>query len=132
MRTSTSKQRSPSSPRSAEAPTQRRFEPTAPTPELSARQSAVLGVLRAKMDANKHVEAKVAVLAEIGRGPDTTAFRTNCANTGTERAPKRGTRSASRQDGCEQARRSKGRRPRRDRPRPRHNGVSNQLRQHRN
>ena len=53
----------------AEAPTQRRFEPTAPTPELSARQSAVLGALRAKMDANKHVEAKVAVLAEAANIP---------------------------------------------------------------
>jgi uncharacterized membrane protein len=47
-----------------EAPTQRRVEPTAPTPELSARQSAVLRALRAKMDANKQVEAKAAVLAE--------------------------------------------------------------------
>ena len=52
-----------------EAPTQRRFEPTAPTPELSARQSAVLGALRAKMDANKQVEAKVAVLAEAANIP---------------------------------------------------------------
>jgi hypothetical protein len=48
----------------AEAPTQRRFEPTATAPELSARQSAVLGALHAKMDANKQVEAKAAVLAE--------------------------------------------------------------------
>jgi hypothetical protein len=52
-----------------EAPTQRRFEPTAPTPELSARQSAVLGALRAKMDANKQVEAKAAVLAEAANVP---------------------------------------------------------------
>jgi hypothetical protein len=52
-----------------EAPTQRRFEPTAPTPELSARQSAVLGALRAKMDANKQVEAKAAVLAEAANIP---------------------------------------------------------------
>ncbi len=52
-----------------EAPTQRRFEPTAPTPELSARQSAVLGALRAKMDANKQVEAKAAVLAEAANTP---------------------------------------------------------------
>ena len=51
-----------------EAPT-RRFEPTAPTPELSARQSAVLGALRAKMDANKQVEAKAAVLAEAANVP---------------------------------------------------------------
>jgi hypothetical protein len=52
-----------------EAPTQRRFEPTAPTPGLSARQSAVLGALRAKMDANKQVEAKAAVLAEAANVP---------------------------------------------------------------
>ena len=52
-----------------EAPTQRRFEPTAPTPELSARQSAVLGALRAKMDSNKQVEAKAAVLAEAANVP---------------------------------------------------------------
>jgi hypothetical protein len=52
-----------------EAPTQRRFEPTAPTPELSARQSAVLGALRANMDANKQVEAKAAVLAEAAQIP---------------------------------------------------------------
>ena len=52
-----------------EAPTQRRVIPTAPTPGLSARQSAVLGALRAKMDANKHVEAKAAVLAEAANIP---------------------------------------------------------------
>jgi hypothetical protein len=52
-----------------EAPTQRRVEPTAPTPELSARQSAVLGALRAKMDADKQVEAKAAVLAEAAQIP---------------------------------------------------------------
>jgi hypothetical protein len=52
-----------------EAPTQRRFEPTPPTPELSARQSGVLGALRAKMDANKQVEAKAAVLAEAAKVP---------------------------------------------------------------
>ncbi len=52
-----------------EATTQRRFEPTAPTPELSARQSAVLGALRAKMDANKQVEEKAAVLAEASNVP---------------------------------------------------------------
>jgi hypothetical protein len=51
----------------AEAPTQRRFEPTAPTPELS--ESAVLGALRAKMDVNKQVEAKAAVLAEAANVP---------------------------------------------------------------
>jgi hypothetical protein len=52
-----------------EAPTQRRVEPTAPTPELSARQSAVLGALCAKMDANKQVEARAAVLAEAANVP---------------------------------------------------------------
>jgi len=44
-------------------------EPPAETLELSARQSAVLGVLRAKMDANKQVEAKSAVLAEAAHVP---------------------------------------------------------------
>ena len=52
-----------------EAPTQRRVEPTAPTPELSARQSAVLGALRAEMDANNQVAAKAAVLAEAAQIP---------------------------------------------------------------
>jgi uncharacterized membrane protein len=52
-----------------EAPTRPAREPTAPTPELSARQSAVLGALRAKMDANKQVEAKAAVLAEAANIP---------------------------------------------------------------
>ena len=41
----------------------------APVPELSARQSAVLGALRAKMDVNKQVEAKAAVLAEAANIP---------------------------------------------------------------
>ena len=52
-----------------EAPTQRRFEVTAPTPELSARQSAVLGALLAKMDANQRVEEKATVLAEAANIP---------------------------------------------------------------
>jgi hypothetical protein len=52
-----------------EAPTRRSVELTAPTPELSSRQSAVLGTLRAKMDANKQVEAKAAVLAEAANVP---------------------------------------------------------------
>jgi hypothetical protein len=52
-----------------EAPPQRRVEPTAPTPELSARQSAVLQALRAKMDANQRVEEKAAVLAEAANIP---------------------------------------------------------------
>ncbi len=52
-----------------EAPTRRTIEPTVATPELSARQSAVLGALRAKMDANKQVEAKAAVLAEAANIP---------------------------------------------------------------
>jgi hypothetical protein len=43
--------------------------PPATTPELSARQSAVLAALRAKMDANKQVEAKAAVLAEAANVP---------------------------------------------------------------
>ena len=44
-------------------------EPPATAPELSARQSAVLGALHAKMDANKQVEAKAAVLAEAANVP---------------------------------------------------------------
>ena len=56
-------------PAPAEAPAQRGVEPTAPTPELSARQSAVLGALRARMDANRQVEAKAAVLAEAANIP---------------------------------------------------------------
>ena len=52
-----------------EAPTQRCVEPTAPTPELSARQSAVLGALRLKMDTDQRVEEKAAVLAEAANIP---------------------------------------------------------------
>ncbi len=37
--------------------------------DLSARQSAVLNALRAKMDENKQVEAKAAVLAEAAKIP---------------------------------------------------------------
>ena len=43
--------------------------PPPAAPELSARQSAVLGALCAKMDANKQVEAKAAVLAEASNVP---------------------------------------------------------------
>ena len=43
--------------------------PPATAPELSARQSALLGALCAKMDANKQVEAKAAVLAEAANVP---------------------------------------------------------------
>ena len=52
-----------------EAPTRPAVEPPAAASELSARQSAVLGALRAKMDANKQVEAKAAVLAEAANVP---------------------------------------------------------------
>ena len=52
-----------------EAPTRPAVEPPAAASELSARQSAVLGVLRSKMDANKQVEAKAAVLAEAANIP---------------------------------------------------------------
>ena len=54
---------------STRAPTRPAHEPPAPAPELSARQSAVLGALRAKMDANSQVEAKAAVLAEAANVP---------------------------------------------------------------
>jgi hypothetical protein len=52
-----------------EATTRTAGEPPATAPGLSARQSAVLGALRAKMDANKQVEAKAAVLAEAANVP---------------------------------------------------------------
>jgi hypothetical protein len=52
-----------------DAPTRPAHEPPATAPELSARQSAVLGALRTKMDANKQVEAKAAVLAEAANVP---------------------------------------------------------------
>ena len=55
--------------RTDRGPDTTRVEPTAATPELSARQSAVLGALRSKMDANKQVEAKAAVLAEAANIP---------------------------------------------------------------
>ena len=54
---------------STEASKQRTIETTEAVPELSARQSAVLGALCAKMDENKRVEAKAAVLAELARIP---------------------------------------------------------------
>jgi len=53
----------------SEAPKSNSVEPAEGRPELSARQSAVLGALCAKMDENKRVEAKVAVLAEAARIP---------------------------------------------------------------
>ena len=52
-----------------DAPPRRSVELTAPTPELSARQSAVFGALRVKMDANKQVEARAAILAEAANVP---------------------------------------------------------------
>ena len=52
-----------------EAPTRPAVAPPAAASELSARQSAVLGALRAKMDANQHVEARSAVLAEAANVP---------------------------------------------------------------
>jgi hypothetical protein len=52
-----------------EVPIQRRFEPTGPTPELSARQSALLGALRSRMDEHQQVAAKAAVLAEAANVP---------------------------------------------------------------
>ena len=52
-----------------EAPTPPSVEPPAEIPDLYARQSAVLGALRAKMDANKQVEAKATVLAEAANVP---------------------------------------------------------------
>jgi hypothetical protein len=52
-----------------EAPTRPVLAPPATSSELSARQSAVLEALRAKMDAHNQVEAKAAVLAEAANVP---------------------------------------------------------------
>jgi len=52
-----------------EAPHRHIVEPAEVAAELSARQSAVLQALRTKMDENKRVEAKVAVLADAARIP---------------------------------------------------------------
>jgi|SRR5271166_2428210 len=52
-----------------EAPTRPAVELSAAAAEPSARQSAVLQALRAKMDANKQVETKAAVLAEAANIP---------------------------------------------------------------
>ena len=52
-----------------EALTRRSVELTAATPELSSRQSAVLGALRSTMDEHKQVAAKAAVLAEAAQIP---------------------------------------------------------------
>ena len=52
-----------------EATTRTAGAPPAATSELSARQSAVLQVLRSKMDANQRVEEKAAVLAEAANIP---------------------------------------------------------------
>jgi hypothetical protein len=51
------------------APAQRVIEPTGASPELSARQKAVLEALRAKMDKHKLAEVKAAVLAEAAKIP---------------------------------------------------------------
>ena len=53
----------------AGAPKEKKAEPTGTAPDLSARQNAVLSALRAKMDENKQVEAKAAVLAEAAQIP---------------------------------------------------------------
>jgi hypothetical protein len=52
-----------------EALTRRSVEPTVVTPELSSRQSAVLGALRSTMDEHKQVAAKAAALAEAAQIP---------------------------------------------------------------
>ncbi len=47
----------------------KRAEANGVAPELSARQSAVLNVLRARMDENKQVETKAADLAQAAKIP---------------------------------------------------------------
>jgi hypothetical protein len=54
---------------STEAPKKQAVEPTQSIAELSSRQSAVLEALRARVDENKQVEAKVAVLAGAAHIP---------------------------------------------------------------
>ncbi len=51
------------------APKQEKTEANGAASDLSARQSAVLNALRAKMDENKQVETKAAVLAEAAQIP---------------------------------------------------------------
>ena len=52
-----------------EAPKKHAVEPTEVIAELSARQSAVLGALRARMDENGQVAARSAELAEAAQIP---------------------------------------------------------------
>ena len=52
-----------------EAPQRHIIEPAEVIAELSARQSAVLGALRARMDENRQVAARSAVLAEAAQTP---------------------------------------------------------------
>jgi hypothetical protein len=52
-----------------EAPVPAAGGPPTTAPGLSARQNAVLGALRVKMDPNNQVEAKAAVLAEAANVP---------------------------------------------------------------
>ena len=52
-----------------EAPIRPVVAPPATAPELSARQSAVLGALRSRMDEHQQVAAKAAVLAEAANVP---------------------------------------------------------------
>ena len=57
----------PAAPKAA--PKEEKAESNGAAPDLSARQNAVLNALRAKMDENKQVEAKAAVLAEAAQIP---------------------------------------------------------------
>jgi hypothetical protein len=57
----------PAAPKAA--PKEEKAEPNGAAPDLSARQYAVLNALRAKMDENKQVEAKAAVLAAAAQIP---------------------------------------------------------------
>jgi hypothetical protein len=60
----------PAAPKAPKAaPKEKKAEPSGTAPDLSARQNAVLSALRAKMDENKQVEAKAAVLAEAAQIP---------------------------------------------------------------
>jgi hypothetical protein len=64
-----SETKAPPAPKAPAAPKEEKAELNGAAPDLSARQSAVLNALRAKMDENKQVEAKAAVLAEAAQIP---------------------------------------------------------------
>lgn len=59
----------PVAPKTPKVPNEKKAEPNGVMSELSVRQSAVLNALRAKMDDNRQVETKAAVLAKAAQIP---------------------------------------------------------------